>query len=80
MAETPYITILNNNSQIKKSKAKNMKYKVRIKKTHTFFLKIEVELMNKWRFFKSDSVSLKEVNTGKTMNSHKISRENSKRF
>ena len=31
MAETPYITIFNNNSQIKKFKAKNMKYIVRIR-------------------------------------------------
>ena len=36
MAETPYITILNNNSQIKKSKAKNMKYIVRIRKPYLF--------------------------------------------
>ena len=31
MAETPYNTILNDNSQNKKSKAKNMKYIVRIR-------------------------------------------------
>ena len=36
LAETPYITILNNNSQIKKSKAKKMKYIVRIRKPIPF--------------------------------------------
>ena len=36
MAETPYITILNNNSQIKKSEAKKMKYIVRIRKPIPF--------------------------------------------
>ena len=38
MAETPYITILNNNSQIKKNKAKNMKYIVRKRKPIPFLL------------------------------------------
>ena len=47
MAETPYITILDNNSQIKKNKAKNMNCIVRKRKPIPFFLKIEVEIMNK---------------------------------
>ena len=36
MVETPFITILNNNSQIKKTKAKNMKYIVRIRQPIPF--------------------------------------------
>ena len=36
MAESSYTTNLNNNSQIKKSKAKNMKYIVRVRKPITF--------------------------------------------
>ena len=36
MAKSSYITNLNNNSQIKKSKAKNMKYIVRIRKPIPF--------------------------------------------
>ena len=62
MIETPSITILKNNSQIKKTKAKSMKYIVRIRKPIPFFLKIEVEMMIKLRFFESDMVSLREVN------------------
>ena len=40
-----------NNSQTKKSKTKNMKYLVKTRKTLTFFLEIEVEMMKKNEFF-----------------------------
>ena len=43
MAKTPYITILNNNSQIKKSKAKNMKFIVRIRKPIPFSWRLRLE-------------------------------------
>ena len=48
---------------MKKYTHKHVKYSEN-KKTHTFFLKIEVEMMNKWRFFESELMSLREVKNG----------------
>ena len=50
MAETPYNTILNDNSQNKKSKAKNMKYIVRIREPIHFSWRLKLKWWTNWGF------------------------------
>ena len=50
----------NNNTEIKKAHAINMKFYKIIRKRIPF-LENEVEMMQKWRFFESETVSLREV-------------------
>ena len=67
---------LNNNSQIKKSKAKNMKYLAKIRKPLPFSWRLKLKWWRKMNVFESDMMSLRESWKDKTMNSWKCLREN----
>ena len=66
----------NNNSQIKKSKTKSMKYLAKIRKPLPFSWSLKLKWWRKMNVFESDMVSLRESWKDKTMNSWKCSREN----
>ena len=61
MFETHKTQNSNNISQNQENKTKNMKYIMRIEKPIPFSWRLEVEKMQKWRFFESDTMSLREV-------------------
>ena len=75
--QTLYFSNPNNNSKIQESRAINMKSLAKIRKPIPFPWRFEVEMMQKCRFFDSDTRWVwKRVEMGKTMNSHRSSREN----
>ena len=77
---TTYISKVNNNSKIKKSKAINMKYFVKSKEP-ILFLKFDEEMMKKMEdFCEWNKVSLWGRWIDKTMNNQKCLRENWKNF
>ena len=80
MTETPRITMLKNNSQIKKNKARNMKYVVIVWKPIPFFEDWSWDFKENGVFFFRNTMGLREVQSGKTMNSHQSSSENTKQI
>ena len=73
---TTYISSLNNNSTIQEIKAINMKYLEKNRKLIPFLRDWSRNDEQKWWTFESNTVSLRERWTNKTMNSKKCSREN----
>ena len=78
--ETTYITKSTNNLKIQESRAIIMKYSAKIRKPIPFSWRLKTKWWATMEVFVSNTVGLREEQTGKTMNSHKSSRENWKVF